>query len=158
MEKSKRYLYAKKLVFDVLRKEKYFKKKDKKNYSIFRKHYYDDWKVKNYQFWKKWDEKRHGKVIANSILQQIFWNSEFGLYYDQEEMEDFVDKYICRRILTNMDQILDDPEGNARSTSDGIPARQRIIDVEEAINDLKQIDNRMANDFEIEYKELIGEE
>jgi len=156
MKKSKRYIYAKKLVYDALRKERYFKKKDKKIFLAFAEYY--DWKIYNYQVWKKWGEDRYAKMIATSILRRIFLDSQLGNYYDEEEMADFVDKQICEKILFHMNRILDDPDGKANVLSDGIPAKQRIIDVREAINDLEQIDSSMVYFYENKFNKLIGEE
>ena len=156
MKKSRRYIYAKKLVYDALRKERYFKKRDKKIFLAFTEYY--DWKIYNYQFWKKWDEDRYAKMIATSILRRIFLESRLGKYYNEEEMADFVDKSICEKILFDMNRILDDPDGNANVLSDGIPVKQRIIDVREAINDLEQVDPSMVYYYENKFKNLIGEE
>ena len=156
MKKSKRYIYAKKLVYDALRKEKYFKKRDKRKYLKFYEYY--DWKIYNYQIWKKWDEERYGKLNANIILRKIFRESEIGKYYNKEEIENFVDIAICDEILFHMNRILDDPEGNATIMSDGIPAKQRIIEVKEAIIELEQLDYTRYIFFRSKFKELIGEE
>lgn len=88
---SKRYQIAKRLVLDALKKEKYFKKKEKMSYEKFYGSYFRPERIYNYQFWRSYGEKHYGERIANMILYSIAQDAEKGIYYDKNEISDIID-------------------------------------------------------------------
>jgi hypothetical protein len=133
MAKSKRYKIAKKLVIDVLIKYEYFRKKEKKSYTIFLRNIF-------VQRGPSRSEKHYGERIANIILMSIAVETEKGRYYDKYEISDFIDLEIAKGILYNQTWDSIDQMEQKRQINRLSSQQQQINDVREAIDDFRRLD------------------
>ena len=142
MAKSKRYKIAKKLVIDVLIKFDYFRKKEKKSYYWGRRDYFGFDGKRNYQFWRSSSrsEKQYGESIANRVLRSIGMNAERGIYYNKNEISDFIDLEIAKQILLEQTWDSIDQMELRRQIYNLSSQQQQINDVREAIDDFRRLD------------------